>query len=351
LILPVYGFELVSLKGMKREYRITVSVILVISVIIFQSCEKKKIPVVETGEISNITGSTATCVGTVIDEGSSPLYTRGVCWSENSEPTIDDNFTNNGTGVGTYTSTMTRLYGSTEYYVRAYATNDDGTGYGDEVIFHTAPRNIVFNSAVTYGSLTDYDGNKYRTVQIGQQTWMAENLRVIHYNDGSEIRNVTDMYYWSQQTEGAWCYYENDTLNRNIYGVLYNWYAVDDQHKLCPDGWHVPNVNEWTILEESLGGSNYAGMKMKETGQSHWANPNLGATNESGFTALPGGSRYLSIQYDFWNFGYYAIFWTSSEVYSNNQNAYYRYLSSEGVNVVNSSWKKLTGFSVRCVKN
>lgn len=333
------------------KYRIPVSAILIICIFILQSCERKRMPVVETGEVSNITGSTASCEGTVIDEGSSPLYTRGVCWSQDPEPDINDDFTNTGNGLGSYTSTLTRLDGSTMYYVRAYATNDDGTGYGDQVIFNTAPRSIIFNQSVTYGTLTDIDGNNYKTVHIGQQTWMAENLRAMHYSDGSEIPYVYELFHWSGQTAGAWCYYENDTLNRSIYGALYNWYAVADTRNICPDGWHVPSDLEWAILEEYLGGSNYAGMKLKEIGQSHWTSPNVGATNESGFTALPGGSRYWSFQNDFWNLKYYAVFWTSSLVSTDPQSAYYRYISTDAVDVGRNTWWKITGFSVRCIKD
>src|SRR4030042_1738851 len=333
---------------MKSISEIPAFILLIISAFLLQSCEKKVMPVVSTAEVSNITGSTATCGGTVTDEGSSAIYTRGVCWSDEPSPTINGEFTNNGTGLGTYTSNMTKLDGSTKYYVRAYATNNDGTGYGEQVIFRTAPRNIVFNQSITYGSMTDQEGNNYRTVKIGEQTWMAENLRTIHYRDGSEIPNVTEPVAWAGLTAGGYCYYDNDTLNRSTYGALYNWFAVVDQRQICPAGWHVPTDAEWSILENILGGSGYAGMKMKEIGQVHWANPNLGATNESGFTALPGGSRYWSFQNDFFNMEYYGVFWTSSELNVDSQSAWYRYLYSNGVDVARNTWWKMTGFSVRC---
>ena len=331
------------------RYRVIIPVIF--SLILFHSCLKKEPPAVITGEISDITSSSATCTGTVISEGSSSLYTRGVCWSTDPEPTVDNEFTNTGKGLGTYASTMTRLNGSTRYYVRAYATNRDGTGYGDEIFFHTAPRDIVFNQSLTYGTMTDQDGNEYRTIQIGQQTWMAQNLRAVNYTDGSEIPNITDAVQWSGLTSGACCYYENDTINRSIYGLLYNWYAVADTRKICPDGWHVPTDAEFTILEEYLGGTNYAGMKMKEVSQVHWASPNLGATNESGFTAVPGGSRNWSFQFDFRHLGYYSVFWTSTGLHADGQNAYCRYLYSNSVEAARSTWNKTAGFSVRCVKD
>jgi uncharacterized protein (TIGR02145 family) len=326
-------------------------VVLIFSALLFHACEKKVVPVVITGEVTDITGSSATCAGEVIDEGSSPIYTRGICWSVNENPTVDDDFTNSGTGLGSYTSNLVRLDGSTVYYVRAYATNDDGTGYGDEVSFQTAPREIIFNQAITYGSLTDQDGNTYRSVDIGEQTWMAENLRAVHYRDGSEIPKVTDLYTWTDLTTGGFCYYDNDSLNKYIYGALYNWYVIEDERKICPEGWHVPSDEEWTELENYMGGSLYAGMKLKEIGQSHWASPNVGATNESGFTGLPGGARYWSFQHDFWSLEYFGIWWSSTESYTDSQSAWYRYISTNSVDVASDIWWKITGFSIRCVKD
>ena len=327
-----------------------ISIIPVFLVLILLSCEKKEVPVVETGVISDISGSSAVCSATVVSEGSSPLYTRGVCWSLDPKPTISNDFTNNGNGLGEYSSTITKLNGSTLYFVRAYATNDDGTGYGEQVSFRSAPRSIVFNQSLTYGSLTDQDGNNYRTIQIGGQTWMAENLRAVHYRDGSPIENVTEIFNWTSLASGAWCYYENDTLNRSIYGGLYNWFAVDDPRNICPAGWHVPSDEEFTQLEEYLGGSDYAGIKMREVSQVHWASPNIGATNESGFTAIPGGTRYWSHS-DFFYQGYFATFWTSSSLTTDTQRAWYRYLATNEVKIESSLWWKITGFSVRCIRD
>ncbi|MFH0843549.1 MAG: fibrobacter succinogenes major paralogous domain-containing protein [Bacteroidota bacterium] len=336
---------------MKYLFRNIITLLFICFSLLTLSCEKKEVPVVVTGEISEITGSSAVCTGEVISEGSSALYTRGICWSIDPDPDIDDDFSNNGKGTGEYSGTLTRLDGSTEYYARAYATNDDGTGYGEQVVFRTAPRNIVFNPSLTYGIVTDQEGNSYRTIQIGQQTWMAENLRSTHYSDGGEIPHVKDIIAWTGLTTGCYCYYDNDTLNRSSYGALYNWFAVDDPRGICPAGWHIPSDEEFTLLEEYLGGSTYAGMKMKEISQVHWASPNIGATNESGFTALPGGSRYWSFKYDFFHMGYFAVFWTSTEFISDVQSAWFRYLAMDEVRIEKSTWWKITGFSVRCVKD
>lgn len=151
----------------------------------------------------------------------------------------------------------------------------------------------VFNPNVSYGTMTDQDGNMYKTVTIGTQTWMAENLRTSKYQDGTAIPNVIDNTAWIALTTGAYCNYNNTESTDTIatYGRLYNWYAATDSRNIAPVGWHVPTDAEWTTLTTYLGGVTVAGSKMKETGTTHWISPNTGATNESGFTALPSGVR------------------------------------------------------------
>jgi uncharacterized protein (TIGR02145 family) len=147
------------------------------------------------------------------------------------------------------------------------------------------------STTFTFNACTDADNNNYSTVQIGTQIWMAENLNTTKYLDGSGIPNVTDSYTWLNLVTGAWCDYGNDPSNAAIYGKLFNYYVVDDPRKICPTGWHVPTMDEWTILIDYLGGVNLASGKLRESGTTHWESPNEGATNESGFTALPGGFR------------------------------------------------------------
>jgi uncharacterized protein (TIGR02145 family) len=138
----------------------------------------------------------------------------------------------------------------------------------------------------------DVDGNVYNTVTIGAQVWMAENLRTTKYNDGTSIPLVTDSTKWSDLSTPAHCWYNNDKASyKATYGALYNWYTVATDN-LCPTGWHVPTTAEWQILKDYLG-SSVDGGKLKESGTTHWKSPNKGATNESGFTALPGGLPYL----------------------------------------------------------
>ena len=178
-------------------------------------------------------------------------------------PTFSDSKTNNGEGAGSFSSIMTGLSLNTPYYVRAYATNILGVAYGNEVSF-TLPMNLPGPQ------VTDIDGNTYNSVQIGNQTWMAENLKVKHYRNGDTLTNEKDDVTWCNLTVGAWCNYDNYEPNAGVYGRLYNWYAVNDNRSICPTGWHVPTTEEWDILSLFLGGDSVAGGKLKEPGTLHW---------------------------------------------------------------------------------
>lgn len=232
----------------------------------------------------------------------------------------------------------------------------------DEVADWTAPSNssqtlfpddtVVFSG--TYEetcdcppTVTDYDGNVYQTVLIGDQCWMMENLKVTHYRNGDPIPHVTDGGTWSGLTSGAYCEYGNNPAHVATYGRLYNWYAVDDSRNIAPEGWHVPTDAEWQTLVDYLGGSSVAGGKLKETGTTHWNPPNEGATNESGFTALPGGFRY---DYGhFYSMGVSAAFWSSTE--DDGGHAWSRHLDFFHSQVVRLDDDKWAGFSVRCVRD
>jgi len=208
------------------------------------------------------------------------------------------------------------------------------------------------------GTVTDIDGNVYQTITIGDQEWMAENLKVTHYRNGDPIPHVTDGATWGALTTGAYCEYDNNPSNVATYGRLYNWYAVDDSRNIAPEGWHVPTDEEWKQLEMYLGmsqaeadGSSWRGTdeggKLKESGTTHWASPNTGATNESGFTALPGGYRGSNGYYHL--MGNYAFFWSSTEY--NDHDAWYRNLTYHLSEVSRSNPNKHYGFSVRCVRD
>ncbi len=206
----------------------------------------------------------------------------------------------------------------------------------------------VFNSSVTYGTMTDQEGNVYKTVTIGTQTWMAENLRTTIYNDGTVIPNETDNDEWEVLVDGAFCNYNNTTNIDTIatYGRLYNWYAVNTG-KLAPKGWHVPTDAEWRKLTNYLGGEDVAGGKLKEIGTTHWNSANTGATNETGFTALPGGG--CDNDGAFYLFGSYGSWWSATEgndIFAWTRNMHYTY--SDVYRCVNY---KGVGISVRCVRD
>ena len=243
---------------------------------------------------------------------------------------------------------------SDQYYVQVTADNfETYTQYNLE-IKDNAVENFVINRTVT-----DIDGNVYRTVKIGDQWWLAENLKVTHYRNGEDIQIVTIDSVWANQTTGAYCAYDNDSSNADTYGYFYNWFAVDDSSNIAPTGWHMPTDEEWKELEIFLGLSQIdadadgwrgtdEGGKLKESATAHWISPNTGATNESGFFALPGGLRthvgIFTIQ------GYMAHFWSatkkSSPNYAFSRSLYYEYSS-----ISRYGNSKFCGFSIRLVRD
>jgi uncharacterized protein (TIGR02145 family) len=214
---------------------------------------------------------------------------------------------------------------------------------------HTCGAINVHNPAKTYGSMTDQEGNVYKTIIIGSQEWMAENLKTGIYRNGSPIENVIYDGNWADLASGAWCYYNNNAQFECPYGRLYNWYAVADSRNLCPVGWHVPTDAEWTTLTNLLGGIAEAGGKMKSTGATYWQSPNAEATNESGFSALPGGGRSV-----FWNsfydFGINGFWWSSTQIGS-SFNASSRTLLHNYGNVIADGPYTQFGYSVRCIRD
>jgi len=203
-------------------------------------------------------------------------------------------------------------------------------------------------------TITDIDGNVYQIVQIGDKFFMKENLKVIHYNDGSEILYLIKDNDWISTSLGAYSIPDNNESNTDTYGYLYNWYAVNDKRGICPEGWHVLSNNEYTLLTDYLGGGSVAGGKMKEcTPEScpqseYWDIPNRGATNESGFTALPSGYR-DNKNGNYYTMGDYGYFWTSTE--KNSNYARYRRLNHYYSRFVRGNKNKKNGFSVRCIKD
>ena len=203
---------------------------------------------------------------------------------------------------------------------------------------------LFFVLNTSFSQVTDKDGNNYKTVAIGKQIWMAENLNVEHYRNGDPIPEVQDKEEWDNLTTGAWCWYENNSANGTTYGRLYNWYAVNDPRGFAPEGWHVPSSDEWNKLTDNLGGAETAGTKLKST--NGWDEGGNG-DNKSGFSAIPGG--YRSHEGFFSNMGRNALFWTSTEF--NATNAWFRNVIGSIPDVYAPNYGKDFGLSVRCVKD
>ena len=326
-----------------------------------------QLPTVSTFVVNNITTSAATCGGNVTATGTAAVTARGICWSTSQNPTISDNHTSNGSGTGSFTSSITGLTSATTYYVRAYATNSIGTAYG-EVLTFTTPNPYDGQPCTGAPTVTDYDNNTYNTVQIGAQCWMKENLRTTHYSNGTSIALGNDT-----STTIAYRYYpNNNSSNVSTYGYLYNWKAVmrnsssssanpSGVQGICPVGWHVPSDAEWWQLTYYVSSqtqylcyiynSNYIAKALAST--MGWDSStetcdvgnNPGTNNATGFSALPAGV------YDgnYYNFGYNAYFWSATE--GNDNYAYGRYLYYDYADVDRYNNGKGYGFSVRCVRD
>jgi uncharacterized protein (TIGR02145 family) len=293
-----------------------------------------------TSGLKSLTPSTAMGGGDIANEGGIPVTDRGVCWNTTGAPTTDDNHTSDGTGEGIFSSTLTDLTIGTTYYVRAYAVNSIGTAYGNEMIY------------TQIEPITDIDGNAYSIVTIGTQIWLGENLKTTRLNDGSAISNITEGKGWNNATTPAYCWYNNDEADfKSTYGALYNWYSVNTG-KLCPAGWHMPSSDEFNTMLIYLGGENVAGGKLKESGTSHWEYPNSGATNGSGFTAVPGGGRYniYSNPGAFSDLGYGSYMWTATQS-PVGTNAYSFDLIFNQPVFSKNEYSKSDGGSVRCIKD
>lgn len=527
------------------KYKKSVIIFIILSLIIQISCKNEEVPSLTTSDVTNITASTAISGGNVISEGSGTIIERGVCWSLESNPSISDNKTLDGAGAGTFRSNITDLKGGSVYFVRAYAKNDAGIGYGMTMSFTTLgapptsitktatnvttigatlngeananhlqtsvsfeygtstsygnsisynqnpisdgssksisinitgltpattyhyriksdnslgqvcgndmsfttlgqsptvttnnatsitsyssvingsvnanhlPTSIIFEygASISLGNIinatpnnlsgssatsasanlsgllpgttyyyrikatnslgssfgnvksfsttnivSDIDGNTYQTISIGSQIWMTENLKTSKFRNGEIIASGLSSLDWYNNTNGAFTYYNNSETNNALYGKLYNWYAVTNSKQICPTGWHVPSINEWNTLINFLGGKDIAGGKLKEMGINHWSSPNTGATNEYGFTALPGGyclgcDEYGDSYYSgtFSSFGSTGMWWSSTEVSSTK--ALYGVMSTFGtvfdLGTGIGSYKR-HGMSVRCIKD
>jgi len=307
--------------------------------VVTNSCtDKSLLPVVETTKLTGVSSTTLTCWGNVPADAGSAISARGACWSTSPNPTTSNSKQTSAAGTGNFKVAVSGLTMGTTYYIRCYATNSTGTSYGGQLTFTTL--------------LEDVDGNTYHTVMIGKQEWMVENLKVGRYRDGTLIHKVTDPTVWGSQTKGAYCSYNEDNTDSITYGHLYNWSAVTNSKYLAPTGWHIPTQAEWTTLMTYLGGASVAADKLKATGTTYWTGNYAGATNSSGFTALPGGSISLDNNvYGFYNLGIIGQWWSATEVSSGSSNAYSWYINNTSSEAINDKSLKQIGLSVRCIKD
>jgi uncharacterized protein (TIGR02145 family) len=265
------------------------------------------------------------------------------------------NASSNIEGTFTYSPDLGEIvYAGKDINLTTIFTPNDTVEYSivkDTVKIDVDIQDIEFNNSVSYGTMTDQDGNVYKTVTIGEQTWMAENLRTTTYRNGDPITKIEEFEDWKATTKGAYCWMKNDEeTHKNKFGAFYNWHAVTDSRNIAPEGWHVATVNDWDLLLSTLGGNNVAGGKLKESGNKHWAGPNKGANNSSGFSALPTGSRstYGSLV-EFQEAAYSVRFWSNRDW--NEKEAYVRYMSYEKENVEVKKDDKNSGNAVRLVKD
>jgi uncharacterized protein (TIGR02145 family) len=224
-----------------------------------------------------VTDTSITVDVEILDDGGLTVTGRGICWGTTVNPSITGNRTSEGTGTGKFSSHINGLSPTGYYFIRAYATNSLGTAYGPCLPVHTFS-----------GTMKDADSNSYYTILIGTREWMGENLRSTKLNDGTPILFEPNTTMWPVRTIPEYCHYQDVPMYGDVYGKLYNGYAVLSG-KLCPTGWHVPTYDDWRGLFAVLGDSLTAGAKMKRPGTHVWDGDDKDASNESGFTALPGG--------------------------------------------------------------
>lgn len=328
------------------------------------------LPYLITLPFGSISQNSATGGGRILSDGGSPITSKGVCWSTTRNPSlVHPNATAGGSNF-TYSVSLTGLNPGTWYYVRAFATNSAGTAYGPERMFHTLPASTAFTCGTD--SIQDRSGFKYATVSLGTQCWTKAHLRVLVYTNGDSIPWITDSLQWKNTTLGAWSAYQNNLQYEQVYGKLYNWYAIADPRKLCPLGWHVPSNAELTALinhtvsrgyPNTSSNVNGAGSALKSCRQ--LSSPLGGTCNTSihpywnshtthrgtdalGLSILPAGAR-SGDDGQFTSLTGYCLLLTSTLSSTNLvQGQYFR--NSTG-NISPATGTKPWGGSVRCVKD
>ena len=282
--------------------------------------------------VKNIANTSALCEARIISRGEGTISQIGYCWSTLQNPTILSNNIN-GTWKDSinFSNTIYSLTKNTKYYVRAFAYNEFGISYSNQIEISTLNK----------------EDSLLESAKIGTQIWTTKNLDVSTYRNGDTIRHASTQQEWqdaASKGEGAWCYYNHDPKNGEVYGKLYNWHAVKNSRILAPSGYHIPSDLEWSLLTEYLGGEGIAGQKMKST--SGWANGGNG-DNSSLFNGLPGG--YCSSNGDFFDITELGSFWSSSE--NSSSDAWLRYLYNDNTRVYRGANYKYYGLSVRCLRD
>ncbi|TVQ89869.1 MAG: hypothetical protein EA393_06445 [Bacteroidetes bacterium] len=337
---------------------------------------------VTTAPVTDITHNSAVSGGNVMQDGGIPVTARGVVWHTLPNPDLNTNtgFSTDGQGTGTFISNILNLTPLTSYYVRAYATNAEGTAYGNQRSFQTIPENGNGNGdglpCPGFPTVSDADGNLYNTVKIGNQCWIKENLRTSKYSNGNPILTGLSESEWQNTTSGAYAIFDHEhpmaegidspEQMASLYGKLYNWHAVNDSRGLCPAGWHVPTDSEWNTLTTYVGSINSSniGNQLKSCRQ---LNSPLGeecdvtdhpmwyehsthhGTDDFGFLGYPAGMReYLGGTFSFLGFSGY---WWSSTQDDSGFYAWYRDLFFNSGSMQSTLSFKNIGISVRCIKD
>lgn len=324
------------------------------TVILLTGCKKQEtLPVLSKIEVSEITQTTAKVSRLIIADGGSKIEASGIVWGKTQQPMLEDNvgISSEVISGGKITSTITGLTPGTQYFMRAYAVNKQGTAYSEPAAFITT--GIINGSGVV-----DNEGNHYPTVVLGDQEWMSANLKTAFYNDGTPITKVSNAAEWINLSTGAMCWYENDKESwGSAYGALYNWFVIQSS-EICPQGWHIPSKEDWTKLSVYIGGDSYASERLRSTRTAPANHPRWDIQSENtsdafGFAAQPGGARLA----DPWNnvqfisVGTEGYWWSSSENNHQNTGAWFVQIGN-----IHPDWaikwvEKTNGFSIRCVKD
>lgn len=300
-------------------------------------------PVITTLPVSNVTTHSALAGADISNPESELIIEKGICWGLFETPNLSDlnyNYSTNEDLLDVFKIKIENLRANTTYYYRAYYTTENDTIYGIQLEFVT-PDYIIFNPDITYGTVVDVDGNEYKTVTIGNQTWMAENLKTTCFRNGDKIQNLSNENYWSGLNDGSetpsYCLYRDDDSYNEVYGLYYNWSVVTDERNIAPEGWRVPNKEDWDQL------INFSAYSLREETSAHWSYNSEKSTNSTGFSAIAGGKRHG----DFAGVGNYAHFFSTS---TNENNFPISVYIGREISYLNQWENSFRGYNIRCIK-